>query len=94
MQIPDEMFKGILGKKGLPEKFHDEMLQNMQLMPQFGYYGGDSLKESHSVCTLLPTCHHLAPVVSQTDECLSFDRVNPCTPVFIHSAIELADIAS
>jgi hypothetical protein len=29
------------------------MLQNMQLMPMFGYYGGASLAESHSVSFIL-----------------------------------------
>ena len=32
-----------------PPAIQEEMLQNMQLMPMFGYYGGASLAESHSV---------------------------------------------
>lgn len=48
-EIPGEMFKKILSTKGLPEPLQEELLQNMQLMPQFGYYGGASLVDSHSI---------------------------------------------
>jgi hypothetical protein len=51
-QVPVEMFKKILGSKGLPEFLQEELLQNMQLMPQFGYYGGASLEDSHSVSSI------------------------------------------
>ena len=51
VEIPGAVFKGILGKASMPEKIHEEMLQNMQLMADggFGYYGGESLDFSHSV---------------------------------------------
>lgn len=49
IQAPEDMFKKILASKGLSEDLQEEMLQNMQLMPQFGYYGGANLNESHSV---------------------------------------------
>lgn len=48
-ELPPEVFKGFLGKTGMPELVQEEMLQNMQLMPQFGYYFGASLKETHDV---------------------------------------------
>lgn len=48
-EVPAEMFKKILGSKGLPEPLQEELLQNMQLMPQFGYYGGASLEDSRSI---------------------------------------------
>jgi hypothetical protein len=51
VEIPGEVFKGFLAKTGAPPAIQEEMLQNMQLMgiPEFGYYGGASLAESHSV---------------------------------------------
>jgi uncharacterized protein YbjT (DUF2867 family) len=49
IQVPEAAFKKVLGGKGMPEHLQEEMLENMLLMPQFGYYGGDSLKSSHSV---------------------------------------------
>lgn len=55
-EVPAEMFKKILGSKGLPEPLQEELLQNMQLMPQFGYYGGASLEDSRSVRTI-SQCH-------------------------------------
>ncbi|KAA6416036.1 MAG: hypothetical protein FRX48_00755 [Lasallia pustulata] len=48
-ELPPEVYKGFLAKAGLPEFAQEELLQNMQLMPQFGYYGGASLKESHDL---------------------------------------------
>lgn len=48
-EVPPEMLKKILADKGMPEHIQDEMLENMLVMPQFGYYGGADLKESQSV---------------------------------------------
>ncbi|KAI4135266.1 MAG: hypothetical protein LQ347_000814 [Umbilicaria vellea] len=48
-ELPPEVFKGFLGKTGMAEPVQEEMLQNMQLMPQFGYYFGASLKETHDL---------------------------------------------
>lgn len=31
------------------DEAQEELLQNMRLLNEFGYYGGDSLDESHSV---------------------------------------------
>ena len=58
VEIPGEVFKGFLGKTGAPPAIQEEMLQNMQLMgmSEFGYYGGASLAESHSV-SLLKSMH-------------------------------------
>ncbi len=53
VELPHEVFKGILGKMGTPAEAQEELLQNMRLMNEFGYYGGDSLKESHEVRAIL-----------------------------------------
>ncbi len=52
VQVPHEVFKGFLAQTGAPEATQDEMLQNMRLMPEFGYYGNACLDESHSVSLL------------------------------------------
>ncbi|KAF4633951.1 hypothetical protein G7Y89_g4160 [Cudoniella acicularis] len=49
VEIPGDVFKGFLAKTGAPPHIQEEMLQNMQLIPQFGYYGGASFDESHSI---------------------------------------------
>ena len=49
VEIPPEVFKGFMAQGGMPEVVQEEMLQNMQLLPMCGYYGGASLDESHSV---------------------------------------------
>jgi len=49
IQMPEEMFKGILGSMGMPEPGQQELLENMLLMPQFGYYGGADLKPSRAI---------------------------------------------
>lgn len=48
-QLPHEVFKGILASAGTPEIVQEEMLQNMRLIPEFGYYGGDKLEPSLAV---------------------------------------------
>ncbi|KAE8152729.1 hypothetical protein BDV25DRAFT_54909 [Aspergillus avenaceus] len=48
-QISHEAFKGIMAATGAPEIIQEEMLQNMRLMPEFGYYGGDSLDASLAI---------------------------------------------
>jgi uncharacterized protein YbjT (DUF2867 family) len=53
VELPHEVFKGILQKTGMPAEGAEELLQNMRLMNEYGYYGGESLDESHSV--RLPT---------------------------------------
>jgi len=49
VELPHQVFKDILGKSGLPEEAGEELLQNMRLMNEFGYYGGANLDESHSI---------------------------------------------
>jgi hypothetical protein len=49
VQLPHEVFKGALAQSGMPEENQEELLQNMRLMNEFGYYGGAKLNESHSV---------------------------------------------
>lgn len=57
-QLPEAVFKKILASKGMPEHIQEELLQNMLLMPQFGYYGGASLKESNAVCSSFAFLFH------------------------------------
>jgi len=49
VELPHEVFKGNLAKAGLPEESQEELLQNMRLMSEFGYYGGAKLDESHEI---------------------------------------------
>lgn len=52
VQISGETFKGAMAATGAPEFVQEEMLQNMRLMPEFGYYGGESLDFGHGVSFL------------------------------------------
>jgi len=49
--MPDDEYKRMLGKFGLPEHAQEEMLQNMQLLTKEhgGYYGGARLEPSHEI---------------------------------------------
>lgn len=49
IQLPGDVFKGIMAGTGAPEVVQEELLQNMRLMPEFGYYGGDTLDFSLGV---------------------------------------------
>ena len=49
VELPHEMFTKMLGQAGQSEKAADELLENMRLLNEFGYYGGADLKESHEV---------------------------------------------
>lgn len=49
VEIPHEAFKKGMAHTGAPEFVQEEMLQNMRMMPEYGYYGGAKLDESHSV---------------------------------------------
>lgn len=53
-ELPHQVFKSILGSTGMPEHATEELLQNMRLMNEFGYYGGEKLDDSHSVRYLVP----------------------------------------
>jgi len=48
-EIPHEVFKGIMQKGGTPPEAAEELLQNMRLMNEYGYYGGADLKESQEI---------------------------------------------
>ncbi|KAL1742101.1 hypothetical protein HDZ31DRAFT_84366 [Schizophyllum fasciatum] len=48
-QLPGDVFKGILGSMGMPEPVQEELLQNMRLVYEFGYYGGEKLDWSKSL---------------------------------------------
>lgn len=49
VELPHEVYKNILKGFGMSDDAQEELLQNMRLLNEFGYYGGDSLDESHSV---------------------------------------------
>ncbi|ESZ98132.1 putative NmrA-like family domain-containing protein 1 [Sclerotinia borealis F-4128] len=49
VQLPHDVYKGILKSVGLNDEAQEELLQNMRLLNEFGYYGGDSLEESQSI---------------------------------------------
>ena len=49
VQTDKEQYKGALAKAGMPEKFQEELYENMAFMHDFGYYGKASLDESHAV---------------------------------------------
>jgi hypothetical protein len=53
-ELPHPVFKGILAATGVPENVQEELLQNMRLMPEFGYYGGEALDSSIGVGLHLP----------------------------------------
>ncbi|KAH6669409.1 putative NmrA-like family domain-containing protein 1 [Halenospora varia] len=55
VELPHEVFKNILMGTGMPEKGAEELLQNMRLLNEFGYYGGADLKESLSILVDKPT---------------------------------------
>ncbi|KAK9431641.1 hypothetical protein V1505DRAFT_404464, partial [Lipomyces doorenjongii] len=48
-ELPTAVFKGILASTGASDAVQEEMLQNMRLMPEFGYFGNESLRESQSI---------------------------------------------
>ncbi|KAE8137820.1 hypothetical protein BDV38DRAFT_282749 [Aspergillus pseudotamarii] len=48
-QLSHEAFKGIMAATGAPEIIQEEMLQNMRLLSEFGYYGGDALEPSLAI---------------------------------------------
>ncbi|KAB8304251.1 hypothetical protein EYC80_003667 [Monilinia laxa] len=49
VELPHDVYKGILGSFGLNSDAQEELLQNMRLLNDFGYYGGDSLESSQSI---------------------------------------------
>ncbi|CAI7649486.1 unnamed protein product [Penicillium manginii] len=53
-ELPHAVFKGILAAAGMPDVVQEELLENMRLMPEFGYYGGEALESSTEVALALP----------------------------------------
>lgn len=49
VELPHQVFKDIMGSTGMPAEGQEELLQNMRLLNEFGYYGGVDLKESQAV---------------------------------------------
>lgn len=47
--VPHDMYINILTSNGMPEFAAKELLENMRLMEEGGYYGHASLDESHSI---------------------------------------------
>jgi uncharacterized protein YbjT (DUF2867 family) len=45
--VPHDMYIKILTGTGMPEFAAVELLENMRLLDEFGYYGGESLDETH-----------------------------------------------
>lgn len=54
-QLPGDVFKGIMASTGAPEPVQEELLQNMRLMPEFGYYGGEKVDSSLAILDDKPT---------------------------------------
>ncbi|TDZ32055.1 NmrA-like family domain-containing protein 1 [Colletotrichum spinosum] len=48
-ELPHEVFLGIMKGQGMPDFVALEMLQNMRLLNEFGYYDGAELDESHAL---------------------------------------------
>ncbi|KND04772.1 uncharacterized protein SPPG_00475 [Spizellomyces punctatus DAOM BR117] len=49
VQVSPSVYKEKIAYTGAPDFVQEEMLQNMQLLEEFGYYGNASLDESHSI---------------------------------------------
>ena len=49
VELPHDVFKQIMVQSGRDEHAAEELLENMRLMPEFGYYGNKPLEESHEV---------------------------------------------
>ena len=47
--VPHDMYVKILTGTGMPEFAAVELLENMRLLDEFGYYGGESLDETHKL---------------------------------------------
>ncbi|KAI0015229.1 NMRAL1 protein [Xylariomycetidae sp. FL0641] len=45
--LTEDMFRGYMKSTGAPDFVADEMYENMLLLQDFGYYGGEPLDESH-----------------------------------------------
>lgn len=54
-EISAETYTGFLAKAQMPPKAQEEMLENMQFMGEFGYYGKQSLDDSLKILEDKPT---------------------------------------
>lgn len=48
-ELPHDKFLGAMKAQGMPDFAAEEMLENMRLMNEGGYYGGESLDGSHAL---------------------------------------------
>lgn len=46
-ELTRDVYVQILTGAGMPEFAAEELLENMRLLKEYGYYGGDSLEETH-----------------------------------------------
>lgn len=72
-ELPGEVYAGILGSMGLPERFQTEMVENHQLFSVAGYYGGAKLDSSHavSISSSLRVTQHRTNNIQIVDEPLT-----------------------
>jgi uncharacterized protein YbjT (DUF2867 family) len=49
VSVPHEQYLGALRGMGMPEFAAQELLENMRLMDEFGYFGGAPLEASHAI---------------------------------------------
>lgn len=56
-EAPHDVYKGFLLAAGLPEFGAQELLENMRLLNEGGYYGGEELEWSHSVSRVPISLH-------------------------------------
>ena len=47
VELPHDVYVKILTGTGMPEFAAVELLENMRLLKEYGYYGGESLEETH-----------------------------------------------
>lgn len=52
-EIGDEQYRGLLQAFGTPEFVADDMSQNMKYIQEYGFFGGESVEQDHSVSLLL-----------------------------------------
>ncbi len=48
-ELPHDLYVKILTGVGMPEFAAVELLENMRLLEEYGYYGGESLDETHKL---------------------------------------------
>ncbi|KAI1170038.1 NmrA-like family-domain-containing protein [Nemania sp. FL0916] len=48
-QVPEDVFRGAMKGKGMPDFVVSELFENVKLMETFGYFGGESLDLTHEL---------------------------------------------